>query len=289
MFVGISAPMIGGTALALKAPNMPYAHNAIFRAIFYFKDAHRHLDRARDLFRELKDIGTAAQVDETRARTLLAEGDLVEAERVVRSAVKTLERGGEQAILAEALDTWGIVLARLGHLSRSRALLERAVQVAETVGDIEGAGRAQLSIIEELGDKMRIKELIVTYRAALELLKNSQVPSTRGRLISCADKLLAVLGNADDPNQHLEPSWEGFSFKRQVVSYERTLIERALRDAEGSVTKAAQLLGFRHHRSLISLISGRHKHLLKLRSTVRKWRRHLFSGAERIQRELLAM
>src|SRR5207253_5143909 len=51
-----------------------------------YKDAHSHLDRARHLFFELRDVGTVAQVDETRARTLLAEGRLTEAERVVRSA-----------------------------------------------------------------------------------------------------------------------------------------------------------------------------------------------------------
>lgn len=256
----------------------------LFFNIGRYKDAHRHLDRARDLFRELKDIGTAAQVDETRARTLLAEGRLVDAERVVRSAVKTLERGGEQAVLAEALNTYGIVLARLGHQTRSRALLERAVAVAETIGDLAGAGRAQLSIIEELGDTIRVKELIARYRIALELLKNSQDPLTRKRLMDCSDRLLSVLENTDDTNQQLEPSWEGFSFKRRVVNYERTLIERALRDAEGSVTKAAQLLGFKHHQSLISLISGRHSQLLKSRSTVRKRRHHLFSASKKTKK-----
>jgi CheY-like chemotaxis protein len=256
----------------------------LFFNIGRHKDAHRHLDRARSLFRELKDIGTAAQVDETRARTLMAEGQLVQAERVVRSAVKTLERGGEQAVLAEALNTYGIVMARLGHQTRSRALLDRAASVAETIGDLAGAGRAQLSIIEELGDRMPVKELIAKYRIALELLKNSQDPLARKRLMDCSDRLLSALENTDEANQHLEPSWEGFSFKRQVVNYERNLIERALRDAEGSVTKAAQLLGFKHHQSLISLISGRHKHLLKLRSTVRKRRRHLFSASKHVQK-----
>jgi len=256
----------------------------LFFNIGRYKDAHRHLDRARDLFRQLRDIGTAAQVDETRARTLMAEGQLVQAERVVRSAVKTLERGGEQAVLAEALNTYGIVLARLGHETRSRALLERAAAVAETIGDLAGAGRAQLSIIEALGDRMPVKEMIAKYRIALQLLKHSQDPLARKRLMDCAERLLSALERTDDTTQQFESSWEGFSLKRQVVNYERNLIERALRDAEGSVTKAAQLLGFKHHQSLISLISGRHKHLLNLRSTVRKRRRHLFSASKHIQK-----
>src|SRR5438128_126008 len=136
-----------------------------------YRDAHKHLDRARYLFLQTKDLGTAAQVDDTRARTFLAEGKVVDAERISRSAVKNLERGGEQAVLAEALNTHGIALARLGHQTRSRALLERAVQIAETTGDLEGAGRAKLSIIEELGDKMSAKELISTFHSALDLSK----------------------------------------------------------------------------------------------------------------------
>jgi CheY-like chemotaxis protein len=83
-----------------------------------------------------------------------------------------------------------------------------------------------------------------------------------------------------------EPSWQGFSLKQHVKESERTVIERALRDAGGSVTKAARLLGFKHHQSLISLINSRHKELLKARSTVRKRRRHLFSQAKSSKRKI---
>lgn len=43
------------------------------------------------------------------------------------------------------------------------------------------------------------------------------------------------------------------------------------------MTKAAHLLGFKHHQSLINLIISRHPELLNVRSAVRKRRRHLFS------------
>ena len=96
-----------------------------------------------------------AQVDDTRARTLLAEGHIAESERLARSAVRVLERGDQQAALAEALTTQGVALARLGNHPRAKALLERAIEAAETTGDLEGAGRAKLSIIEELGERER--------------------------------------------------------------------------------------------------------------------------------------
>jgi len=68
------------------------------------------------------------------------------------------------------------------------------------------------------------------------------------------------------------------------LKIEKTFIERALRDAGGSVTKAARLLGFRHHQSLIALINSRHRDLLGTRSAVRKRRHHLFSKPRQLKK-----
>ncbi len=263
----------------------------LFFTIGRYKDAHNHLDRARHLFLELKDIGTTAQVDDTRARTLLAEGRTVEAERFARQAVKTLEKGGEQALLAEALTTHGTALARLGNYSRSKALLERAIEVAETAGDLEGSGRAKLSIIEELGEQTSARELASIYESAVDLLERSQDPSAKKRLVSCARAVIDALTAADDDqdSEAKEHSWEGFSFRQEVVKIERALIERALRDTGGSVTKASRLLGFKHHQSLIALINTRHKNLLNTRSAIRKRRRHIFSKPRRIPRKVIKL
>jgi len=261
-------------ALARVELNLGY----LFFKVTQYAKAHEHLNLARHLFLRLKDAATAAQVDDTRARTLLSQGRSSDAERIARQAVRVLERGGQQALLAESLTTQGVALARLGNQARARALLERAIKVAETVGDLEGAGRAKLSIIEEFGDKISGKELITIYRSAIDLLKGSQDPETGKRLINCADELLETLGRLElQDERRQEPTWEGFSFKQHVKESERTVLERALRDADGSVTKASRLLGFKHHQSLISLINTRHKDLLKTRTKVRKRRRPLFS------------
>ncbi|HMG73055.1 MAG TPA: response regulator [Pyrinomonadaceae bacterium] len=261
----------------------------LFSTIGKFDAAHAHLNRARNLFLELHDGGSVAQVDETRARTFLAERRVQEAERSVRSAVRTLERGGEQALLAEALTTQGIVLARLGNYSRSKALLDRAVEVAETAGDLEGAGRANLSIIEELAEQTMAPELASIYQTAADLLQRSQDPSAGKRLIACARQVIEALGAAEqlEDSEGMEHSWEGFSFKREVLKSEKAIIERALKDAGGAVTKAARLLGFRHHQSLIALINSRHKDLLKTRSAVRPRRSHLFSQPRKIKKKVI--
>ncbi len=252
-----------------------------------FKEAHGHLNRARRLFVDLHDLGAVAQVDDTRAKAMLAEGRDREAERLARSSVKTLERGGEQALLAEALTTYGVALARTGKNALARITLQRGAEIAQTAGDLEGAGRAQLSLIEELGEQTAAKELVTIYQSAAELFKQSQDPSSIKRLVACASKVIESLGALIAAEETIaDQNWEGVSFKQQVVLAERKLIERALREAGGVVTRAARLLGFKHHQSLISLINTRHKELLKTRSAVRKRRRHLFSGSAMDRRNL---
>ncbi|HEX3085408.1 MAG TPA: tetratricopeptide repeat protein [Pyrinomonadaceae bacterium] len=265
--------------------NLGYLYYTINR----HKEAHKHLDRARTLFTNMKDLGTVASVDDTRARVLLAEGRFADAERVIRQSIRTLERGGGQAVLAEALTTYGVVLARLGRHARSRELLERAIEVAEIGGDIEGAGRAKLSIIEELRNQTAPSELAGEYEAAVRMLSSSQDPATARRLVNCGVAIIDSLTPSSENETTVEiESWDGFSFKREVLKVEKKFIERALRDAGGSVTRASRLLGFRHHQSLIALINSRHRDLLGTRSAVRKRRHHLFSKPRRTRKTATA-
>src|SRR5437016_2085936 len=252
----------------------------LFFTIRKYDEAHKHLDRARHLFFAQSDAGAVAQVDDTRARTLLAEGHVIEAQRVARNAVRTLEKGDEQAVLAEALTTHGVALARLGDYPAAKRLLQRAIEVAETTGDLEGAGRAKLSIIEELSDQTPALQLVSIYESAVELLKQSQDPLTGKRLIACAQKVIDAMRPAQVQGYDAETlSWA--SFKREIRKAEKTLLAHALREAEGSVTKAAYLLGFKHHQSLISIINSRHADLLKTHSKIRTRRRHIFSESRK--------
>src|SRR3989441_416209 len=259
----------------------------LFFTIGKYDDAHKHLDRARHFFFDLKDAGMIAQVDDTRARTLLAEGRFTEAQRVARYAVQKLERGDERAALAGALITHGVAFARLGDYPSAKRSLQRAIEVAETAGDLEGAGRAKLSIIEELSGQTPAAQLLSIYQSAAELLRQSQDPTTSNRFIICA-QILTKAWKGGGIEDHIEGqeakklSWA--SFRRAVTKAEKALITRALREAEGSVTKASYLLGFKHHQSLISIINIRHPDLKKSRSRIRKRRRHLFSEPRRIKR-----
>src|SRR5207244_3660139 len=198
----------------------------LFFTIRKFDEAHKHLDRARHLFFAQNDAGAVAQVDDTRAGTLLAEGHIAEAERVARNAVRTLEKGDEQAVLAEALTTHGVALARLGDYPSAKRLLQRAIEVAETTGDPEGVGRAKLSIIEELSGQTPAPQLVSIYQSAAELLRQSQDPSTSKRLIACAQKVIEGLGTAEFQGYEAEDlSWT--SFEREIGKAEQALVARA--------------------------------------------------------------
>ena len=209
----------------------------------------------------------------------MAEGNLREADRVIKAAVRVLERGGQQALLAEALTTQGTITARMGNFLRARALLRRAVEVAETCGDLEAAGRARLSIIEELSNQTPPRELAATFHEAAALLEKSQDVAAGRRLRDSGLKVIDALLREEDQESELPApdQWTGFSLKKEMKRIEARLIQNALRDAGGSVSKASRMLGFKHHQSLISLLETRHKDLAGLRSTRRQRRRSLIS------------
>jgi tetratricopeptide (TPR) repeat protein len=119
-----------------------------------FKEAHEHLDRSRRLFIILKDSGSIAQVDETRARVFLAEGRNADAEKTARASVVALEQGGQLGLLAEALITHGTALARLGYYSPSYATLQHAIEAARASGSLSRAGDAALILMDELGEHL---------------------------------------------------------------------------------------------------------------------------------------
>lgn len=208
----------------------------IYQSIGRFSEAHEHINRAREVFLALGDRGHIAEVDETRARALLAEGRYSEAARYARAAVKTLDRGDECSLLVEALTTHGVALARLGRFSAARSELNRAIEVGENCGDLEGAGRARLTILEELSGQTSASEMASIYKSALETMKASQDPSAAQRLFATSATVIDTFKAAETASGARTESWESLSFKKEVHAFESTLIERALREAGGSVT-----------------------------------------------------
>lgn len=244
----------------------------LLRQVGRYGEAHEHLDRAGAVLRSLKDAGLLAQVDESRARVLIAERKYGEAERVIARAVQTLEGGGAAAFLAEALTTQGVVWARLGRHEASVGALRRAAQLAEEAGASFGAGLAALTLIEEHGERRALspEEVYELYRRADGLLKDAQHPEAFERLRACARVVMRRLAGVEFDDGD-------FSIFKAVHELEERLIARALDEAGGSVTRAAKLLGIRHQ-TFLSMLNLRHRGLLgkrrpaekRLRSIIKK-------------------
>ncbi len=120
--------------------------------------AHEHLDRARRIFTSLKDKNAAAQVDETRARVFLKETRNLEAEKVAWSAVRALADNDRQSLLAEALTTHAIALARLGSYSAAFVSFRRALDLSQQIEDLNRAAEIALTVFREMGDRLAVIE-----------------------------------------------------------------------------------------------------------------------------------
>jgi len=228
-----------------------------------YKEAHEHLDRAEFIFTKLQDPGNVAQVDETRARVLIAEKRFREAERVVAGVIKIFEQGGETALLADALTLQGVVWARLGVFESSINGLRHAAEVAEGVGALTAAGQAALTLVEEHGaSRLSAPEVYKLYMRADRLLKETQDAEDIARLRACARIVMRRLAG-------MRLRDKNFSFYGAVQDFEATLIEQALEEEGGSVVRAARLLGLKHQ-TLTSMLNQRHQKLLAKRTPPEK-------------------
>jgi tetratricopeptide (TPR) repeat protein len=228
-----------------------------------YPDAHEHLDSASTIFKRLKDPGNLAQVEETRARLLVGEGRYSEAERAIAEVVKTFERGGESARLADALAVQGVIWARLGRHENSIDTLRRAASVAQDSGASLNAGLATVTLLEEHGaERLPEDELLGAYLRADELLKGTQDVEDMWRLRACARLVVGRLAGTRLRDQN-------FSLHAATHALEARFVEQALGESGGSVSRAAKLLGM-EHQSLIYLLNTRHRGLAAKRTPPKK-------------------
>jgi tetratricopeptide (TPR) repeat protein len=225
-----------------------------------YKDAHEHLDRAQSIFTKLRDPGVLAQVNETRARVLVAEKKYRDADRILSGIIKTFEAVGESALLADALTLQGVIWARLGGFDSSINILRHAIRVAQDAGAHTNAGLAALTLIEEHGATWRLPEadLARVYQRADELLKDTQDAEDIKRLRACAQIVIRRLSG-------MQIHGPNFSFYGAVHELEARLIERALELEGGSITRAAKRLGLKRQ-TLSEMLQGRHKNLFSKRT-----------------------
>jgi len=262
----------------------------LFTHLRKFDEAQRHLDRARLLFEGFKDQSLVAQTDDTRAKALLAQGRVREAEAIAARVVKVFKEGDEQSLLAAALITHGTALARLGRKDEALSALNQSIKVAEAAGDPDSGGIAALTVVEEIGSRIALPIQHDYYCRAESLLAHSQHPGIQFRLGATARKVIAAecqargaateLAGAVVENGAMESTLGALSgsdvvsLEAEVLQYEGNLIRRALEASGGSVTRAARMLGVTHQ-GLAFILNGRHKSLLSARKPVKHRRRSI--------------
>jgi tetratricopeptide (TPR) repeat protein len=256
-----------------EAGHMPYCAlvennlGYLFFKVGKYTEAHKHLDRARRLFVSLKDSGSVAQVDDTRAQAMLAEGRAAEAERVAFNAVRTLEQGGRQSLLAEALTTHGRAQARLGYIDQAHATLTRAIDIAEQAGALSDAASAALTFIEELDTYLTINEMRATYEQADTWIGATEHIPTLQRMRAVSRLVVRAMRQAGEmPAPGLKRSLRS-TLKEVVRRYEHDYIEQALEQTEGKVSHAARLLGL-PYQTLAYMLQHRHKDLMPKRTPI---------------------
>jgi tetratricopeptide (TPR) repeat protein len=226
-----------------------------------------------------------------RAADVAAQAGNVEGAGLAElAALEELSGELSPAEMREAYRAADRSLARTQHrelLARLRAGARRLIDA--TAADGAGVGAAEIEgVVEEacarFGKQVRFTPAAAEAMLRLplgadaarlrELIERTVERAEEGAVVEPSAVETLALRQSTDGIDFTDP-WANFSFKDEVKSFEERLIEQALADARGSVSRAARLLGFRHHESLNWRLKNRNKTLLQSRTPARKRRRSI--------------
>src|SRR5215213_3278017 len=147
-----------------------------------YQESEYHLLRSSRLFEAFSDAVRGAQVNETLARLYFARNQYVLAQDAIKQSVQILQQTDSEALLAEALTTYGLVESKLGNYALAKSTLQAGCNVAERCGDQEGAGRALLILLEELGHQLERAEKLEICEKLRVVFATTQQMSIRTRV-----------------------------------------------------------------------------------------------------------
>ncbi len=210
------------------------------------------------------------------------------------------EQAGHKNYHANVENNLGFLFFKAGNFKEAHEHLDRARKLAVSLKDrvqtarmdetracvflaegrnveAEETARASVTVLEQGGRQDLLAEALITHGTALARLgfygqsyatlqQAIEVAQTAGA-ISYAGKAALVI--MEELGEHLSPrkskTLAGRTLVEEVKRYEGDLIKQALILSEGSVTKAARMLGITHQR-LIYILESRHKDLLTVRT-----------------------
>jgi len=155
-----------------------------------FEESEKRLLRSKRLFDCLSDSVRVAQVNETLTRLYIETDQYPRAQKLIAQAIEILEKTDHEALLAEALTTAGVVAARQGQHHEARKRFEAAYKIAERCGDSEGAGRASLEMLEEIGNRIDPPEKMQIAEKLKHLMATTQRKAFLVRVEKCINQNL---------------------------------------------------------------------------------------------------
>lgn len=224
-----------------------------------YEEANKHLRRALTLFTNLHDAGSAAQVRETIALLLSDTGNLLDAEHVINSAIETLERGGEAALLSGALRSKGIILAKAAKREQAMLILRRAIEVGENSGAHQQSALTALTILEQLHEDLSYRDARALFDLAENTLRKNASAQTLDRLLTASKILLdltprQVAYEADQGFAHASPLTAAIvrNARRAAATAENVLITGE--SGTGKTTLAHAIHDWSERRGEIALL-----------------------------------
>lgn len=171
------------------------------------------------------------------------------------------------------------------HTARIDETRARVFLTQKKNAEAEKVVRAAVNTLEQGGHYSILAEAQIThgialarlgyYRQSLSAFQRAiEVAELSGALNRAGEAALAMI---EELGEHLiadEKQVASENLVEEVQRYEHNLIRGALLKAEGSVTRAARLLGVSHQR-LIYIIKKRHKDLLSVRTPAKRRRKSI--------------
>lgn len=216
----------------------------LYYSIGLYDEALRVLEIAESQARRTGDKNHLSVVSDTLARAFIAKGNYRRAIEIAAASVHYLESFENSNLLATALITYAIALARSGEIEKAKSSFKQAEEVAGFIQDFTLAAAARLFALHEMFYEYSPKERLSSYLYAVKNLAGSQEKDISDALGDVAAK---IEPDIESPAPEVKgkpplPS-QPFSLDEQLKAVSREYIEAAINEARGNQSRAAALLG----------------------------------------------
>ncbi len=215
----------------------------LYYSIGLYDEALRVLEIAESEARRTRDKDHLSIVSDTLARAFIAKGDYRRAVEVAAESVRYLRSLENSNLLATALITYGIALARSGETEKAKSAFYKAEEIAAFIQDFTLASAARLFALHEMFSEYSSKERLSSYLHIVKNLSGSQEKDISDALGDFAAKIeleIESLAPKIEIKSPLPP--QPFSLDEELKTISREYMESAIREAGGNQSRAAALL-----------------------------------------------